>query len=235
MVRLVTALALLAAGCATVDSSDVRTSGITSHIVVTTDGGGSTVTVTMSAGSLTSVELHDFDRLSARSDDSEAGFDQQDSSLGRHTYTAQLPGVVAPGTPVEVTFERGPDDTSVTSSVPVAPPLKVTGPSEDVTVPRSGDLLLQTNHADGRIRLEWTGSCIIPSQQEYDGDGAIVVPAGTLVRPEPTAGATTAPMPTTCLVTLTVTRVVDGSIGVGYDGGSITAERSSARVIRSTP
>jgi len=188
----------------------------------------------MSAGGLTSVELHNADRLVARSGDTETGFDQDDF-VGRHTYTAQLPEVVASGTPVEVALERGPDDTSVTSTVGLAPPLRVTAPAETTNVPRARDLLLETNHADGRIRLAWTGSCVIPSQKEYDGDGAIVVPAGTLVRPEPTAGATTAPMPTTCLVTLTVTRVVDGSLGDGYDGGSITAERSSARVIRSTP
>jgi len=234
MVRLLIALALLAAACSTVDSSDLRTSGITSHIVVSTETGGSTVTVEMSAGGLTSVELHDADRLVARSGGTEAGFDQDDF-LGRHTYTAQLPGVVASGALVEVSLERGPDDTSVTSSVALAPPLRVTAPTETTNIPRSQDLLLQTNHADGQIRVAWTGSCVSPGDTVYGSDGAVVVQAGTLVRPEPVAGATTPPLPQACLVTLTISRIVDGSLGDGYDGGSITAERSLTRVISSVP
>jgi hypothetical protein len=202
--------------------------------VVGTDGGGSTVTVEMGAGSLTSVELHNADRLVARSGDIEAEFDQDDF-LGRHTYTAQLPGVVTSGTPVEVEFERGPDDTSVTSTVAVAPQLRVTAPAETTNVPRSQDLLLQTNHADGRIRVAWTGSCVSPGDRVYDADGAVVVPAGTLVWPEPVAGAATPPLPKTCLTTLTISRIVDGSLGDGYDGGSITAERSVTTVLRSVP
>jgi len=225
VIRLLIPLAFLATACATVDSADLRTSGITSQIVVSTDSAGSTVVVTMTAGSLTSVELHGADRLVAHSDDTEGTFDQDDF-LGQHTYTAQLPGVVAPGASVEVALERGPDDTSVTSSVVVAPRLQVTGRSEDVNVPRSQDLLLETNHADGRIRVAWTGSCVSPGDTVYDADGAVVVQAGTLVRPEPVAGATTPPLPRACLVTLTISRIVDGSLGDGYDGGSITAERS---------
>ena len=234
MVRLLIALALLTAACSTVDSNDLRTSGITSHIVVSTDGSGSTVTVEMGAGSLTSVELHNADRLVARSGDSEATFDQDDF-LGRHTYTAHLVGVERPGTAVEVSLERGPDDTSVTSTVVVAPQLRVTGPTETTNVPRSQDLLLQTNHADGRIRVAWEGSCVVPGDQEYAADGALVVPAGALVRPEPVAGATTAPVPAACLVTLTISRIIDGTLGEGYDGGSIVAQRRLTRVIRSAP
>jgi len=227
-------IAVLITGCATVDSADLRTSGISAHVVVRADRSGSTVVVDMTAGGLTSIELTGEDSLTARSGTIEAPFDES-TMLGHHEYTAQLPGVTHPGTEVTVVLQRGPDDTTVSSTVLLPPGLQVVAPPQASTASRRRDLLIQTNHADGRIRVSWEGSCVAPSQRDYADDSAIVVPAGALVRPEPIAGATEPPLPADCLVTLTVTRIADGSLGDGYDDGSITAERGATVVISSRP
>lgn len=228
----------LASACSTVESEDVRTSGITPTIVVTALGDGAEVVVTMSAGGMTSVELGGEDRLVARSGDVESPATGQRTLFGQDTYYLRLGGVTAPGTEVEVSFERGADDTSVTSRVALPPPLRVTAPRDQARTSRGRDLRIRVNRAAGRIRVRWEGACVSGGFQDYAEGEPVVVRAGTMQPPPPPSeGASPAQpaAPERCLVTLTVTRIVDGSLGEGYDGGSIRAERSTSLVVDSRP
>lgn len=220
---------LIVSACSTVNSADLRTSGINAHIRVDARSGDSEVSVSLSAGGLTSIELSDGDDLSVASGDETATFDHS-SLLGSHGYTANLDGVTEPDEEVAVTLKRA-DDPSTTSRVRLPEPIKASGPRR---ASRREDLLLEINQAPGVIRVSWEGSCVTSgTDQEYDEGQPVVIPAGTL-RPYK-AGSDQPKPPKQCLVTFTVSRVLTGSLDDEFKGGSIEALRSTSVVVRSRP
>lgn len=228
-VLVVVALGLLAAGCSTVDSGDLRTNGIRASIVVTVGQADSTVVVDLSAGSLTSVQLEGDDRLLASSGGQLAEFDQQTLPLiGEHSYRAVLSGVRKPGQEVVVELQRGSDDTPTRSVVALPARIEASAPG---AAARSADLVVATNAAPGSLRAEWTGSCVTAGQLDVEEGRPLVIPAGSLREPAPTSGQPAPPK--TCPVTLTVTRRLQGSLGDEFDRGSIESRRSVSLIVSS--
>lgn len=222
-------LALALAACSTVDSADLRTSGINAHIRVDARSSGSEVSVSLSAGGLTSIELSEGDKLSVAGGGESATFDHH-SLLGNHGYTATLDGVASPGQEVEVTLKRD-DDPSTTSRVRLPEPIEASGPRR---ASRSQDLLLEVNDAAGAIRVSWKGSCVAPgTDEEYAEGEPVIVPAGKL-RPYQAEAGQPKP-PKRCLVTFTVSRVLTGSLDDEFKSGSIEALRSTSVAVRSVP
>lgn len=217
--------------CSTVDSADLRTSGISASIVVASGSGGPNVRVGLSAGGLTTVKLEGDDSLTASSGGKSVTLDNS-RFLGVDNYSAHIVGSTAPGTRVVVTLERG-DDQSTRSSVELPGPIKVVSPINQARWSRKRDLVIGVNHASGSIRVNWTGSCVLDGTTglSFDEGRPIVIPGSQLSLVEQTGQK----QPKRCLVTFIVTRIVRGQLGDAFKNGQITGERSTSVVVRSAP
>jgi hypothetical protein len=224
--------ALVGAACSTVDSGDLRTSGMRANILVTAGEDYSTVAVSISAGGTTSVKLQGDDHLVARSGKLSDRL-SLDGALGYHSYHGTLEGVTEPGTEVEVDLSRGSGDTSTTSTVKLPAEVHVLAPRPDTSTSRSRDTQFRVNPAAGAINVAWKGTCVAAGWMSFEEGVPLVVPARTLARLQPASGQPQPPQ--RCLVTWTVTRVATGTIGDEFRGGSIDAARSTSLVLRSTP
>ncbi|WP_109507992.1 hypothetical protein [Nocardioides speluncae] len=223
------ALALPLAACSTVDSADLRTSGIYAHIRVEARSADSEVAVSLSAGGLTSIELSEGDELAVAGGGAKETFDHH-SLLGSHGYTAVLDGLTEPDEEVVVTLKRD-DDPSTTSRVRLPEPIEAGGPRR---ASRREDLLIRVNDGPGTIRVSWEGGCVAPGgDEEYAEGEPVVVPSGAL-RPYQAETGQLKP-PKRCLVTFTVSRVRSGSLDDEFKGGSIEAVRSTSFAVRSVP
>lgn len=227
---LTTLTATLTAGCDTVDSADVRTSGVDAYVTVSTSSAGSEVTVSLSAGGLTSVELADGERLIASAGDEEVTLDHE-SFLGSHTYVGELGGVTEPGATITVTWERGPDDDDAVSTVDVAAPIDVVSPREGATARRSADLLFDVEGRTGDVEVSWEGSCV-----EGETNGALTVPeTDAVVVPADEVRYNGIAKRRTCLVTFRLAHLVRGDLADEFEGGSIVARRVDSVTLRSRP
>lgn len=230
--------AALTAGCSTVASKDVRTSGMIAHISVAATTSGARVSADLSAGGTTSVELGPGDQLMARSGGKQVSL-RESSFLGLHSYGATLPVRTGPGTTVTVQLSRTADDQPATSSVRLPGPVGLRAPKDGAKVSRSKDLRVLVAPGAGAIRVDWKGSCVGGGEVRFEEGRPAVLPAGSMRPAAPASGQSTPPAPPAppdrCDVALTVTRVLDGRLGSSYKSGVIESLRSQSIVVRTVP
>lgn len=224
-----TALVLLV-GCETVHSKDIRTSGIKAGIRVIVDGNGTTVSVLLSAGSLTSIELDKGDSLTASGGGAKITLKRSDF-LGQETYNGVLSGVTMPGTEITVALDRKSSDTDAPhSTVRLPKPFHVSVAARTYSRSRDG-IPLHVSTGVAEARVEAKGSCTVGGAVAGILHGPpFVLPSGTLASFDKSAHA-----PSRCDVTLTVWRIDNGSLDNAYESGSMTAERATSVVVRSAP
>lgn len=211
-----------ATACTSVNSTDVKTSGLYAHIIATAESGGVRVDVGLDVGTFTSVELHG-DQLAAETDGRRTTGFAESSLLGSHGYSAFLPGPADPGQKVTVTLRRS--SGSTTSSVTLPGPISVVSPRSQAATRRSQDLLITTTHGAGGVTADWSGSCVTSGSQSFSDDSAVVIGANTI------RGVSKAK----CLITLTVSRVSTGALDGGFKGGSIQGSRGTKVTVWSAP
>ena len=104
----VVAVVLVVAGCSTVDSKDIRTSGITANYVVTLPETGDAASVSASyrVGTLTFVELGDGESIRSSGGGMNAEL-RRHHAAGVTDYSGQLDGVVEAGTEITFDLTRG--------------------------------------------------------------------------------------------------------------------------------
>lgn len=224
---LLPAALLITTACETVESSDLRTSGMKAHITVVAKRDGATIGVDLSAGSFTDVKLNTGDKLEA----SAAGHSirlKHGNFLGFDSYGARLDGVSKPGETVTVSLERDGETPAPNSTVKLPDAVKIASPHNQSTVPRGRDLQFRVNKDDDDFRVSWQGSCVNAGSSE-----GLIVGAGALVSlTPPSEGPAT---PKQCLVTFEVSRIEKGELDPAYKSGYITAERTATVVVRSVP
>ncbi len=224
-----TAALTVVAGCSTVASGDLHTSGIIAHISVAATSSGAQVIADLTAGGTTSVELGPKDSLVATSGTQHVTL-RESTLFGLHEYAATLPVTPRPGTLVRVELRRA-DDEPASSSVHLPGPVGVRAPHAGARVSRSHDLQVVVGPGPGAIRVDWKGSCVGTGEIRFEEGGPAVVPAGSLQKVAPASGAPA--VPDACDVTLSVTRVLDGRLAASYKRGGIEGVRTQAVVIRS--
>lgn len=223
------ATVVVVAGCSTVASGDLHTSGMIARIFVTAAPSGVGVGADLSAGGTTSVELRSGDRLVARTSGRQLTL-RETTVLGMHSYAGTLPTTTAPGTTVRVDLRRS-AGAPATSSVRLPGKVGLRAPTSGATVSRSRDLQLQVAPGPGAIRVDWEGSCVGNGEVRFEEGRPAVVPAGSLRLATPASGQPA--VPDHCNVTLTVTRVLEGRLASSYKSGFIEGLRSQAIVIHS--
>lgn len=231
MRTIIAAVSLLAFGCSeSVESSDVRTSGVYPEIAVTATGNGSsTVRVRLKVGgsdSNTFLDLTGDDKLEARiGDDPPKTLDGSGD-----TYTTTFP-TDAEGTEFTVAFMRGSDDDDA--------------PASKVTMPAPFELMLGATEA-GRgaddVEVTWdppasgaqatwklSGECIKLDTGSTPDDGAYTLEAGSIDTFE-------SDMDKSCTATFEMTRSRNGSVDPAFtEGGSVVARHVRSQGFTSTP
>lgn len=221
--------ALMALACTeSVESTDVKTTGIYPVIEVVADGSGSSdVTVRLKVGgndSNTFLDLKGEDTLEVTVDGDTKTMDQSGNE-----YRASF-NVDAEGTEFTVAFLRGEDDDDAPASTVLMPApfemmLAVTEAS------RADDAVDYTWEpaGDGNMATNLSGDCIFDVNDDTPDDGENSIAAGTI-------DTTESKMDETCTLDLTLTRAQSGDIDSAFtEGGSIVARHVRSDSFTSAP
>lgn len=222
------ALLLCAACTETVESGDVRTSGVYPEIEVTADGSGnSTVRVELRVGgssSNTYLELRGDDELEVTVGDSKKSM--KDSGKG---YSTSFP-VDAEGTEFTIAFLRGDDDDDAPmSTVKLPAPFELT--VEETEASRKDDDLTYTWSPKGSDNVKWEieGDCIKQDDGSTPDDGSNKLAAGEIETFDSDKDKS-------CSVQLQLAREQSGSLDEAFEkGGSIVARHVRKKTFTSTP
>jgi hypothetical protein len=222
---------LLVAGCETVRSKDVRSSGIKASILVRVTRRGTDVTVTLTAGGLTSIALDPGDSLTASGGGRMVSLNRTHFA-GASAYFATLVGVTKPGVQITVALNRTASDTDAPhSTVRLPGPITASIPAR--TFSRAADKVpLRLNGDVGQVRVDWQGPCAFQDSIGVLVDGPqYAIPAGTF---HSYGTGPKAPSPR-CDLRITVWRIEKGKLDKALKGGFIQAERSATAVLHSVP
>lgn len=222
-------VALLALACTeSVESTDVKTTGIYPEIeVVATGNGNSKVTVKLKVGgddSNTFLDLKGDDTLEASADGETKTLDQSGDS-----YSASF-AVDAEGTEFTIAFLRGEDDDSAPESTVVMPaPFDMALSASEAS--RADDDLEYTWEPAGDGDMEWRldGKCVKLRSGSTPDDGTNELAAGDIETFD-------SDKEESCTVKLELTRAQGGDIDPAFtEGGSIVAKHVRSDSFTSVP
>jgi hypothetical protein len=231
-------LALVVTGCSTVDSADIKTSGMTADLLVKLPENADAVDVTASfrVGNLTYVELGSGENVEVSADGKREQL-HRGKFAGATSYTGQLG--VSKGSKisqVEINFalNRAGGNTSAPSSTVVLPePVHLSQPFGGAKLSRRKDV--QVSFASGPAQtLTWSGPCIqTGSLQIEPGRSSTTIAAG-LIRATMPATPNSAGSDT-CQVDFLLSRHTTGRIDGAFKDGTIVAVAQSIHQVVSAP
>lgn len=225
--RAVVSLGLLS-GCTSIDSSDIRTSGIRAAIEVKSKGGEDAPTVVASffvGDSLVDfVDLNDPDSVSVQAGEESKPLEERKLLGGAVEYVAEL-SAHEPETEVLVSLARGEDDESAPNSkVTLTQGLTLTAPAAASAFSRlEDDLVVSWNSeaSEDPTSVELAGDCIQSQTAEVNsGQNTFTFAKGSILHRDAAEGDP--PLPESCSATISVRRVREGSVDEAYEGGRMT-------------
>ncbi|MEU4291188.1 hypothetical protein AB0E63_23430 [Kribbella sp. NPDC026596] len=232
------AVVLVLTGCSTVESKDIRTSGITANLVVTLPEGtdAADVSASLRVGTLTFVELGDGEEISASGGGKDAVL-RHHRAAGVTSYSNRLDGVVAAGTEITFGLKRGGADGSApTSTVGLPERVRLVAPAAGTSYSRRRDIAVRFESEPSQLPsvLTWAGECVQEGSLQLEpGRTSATIARGSIKQ------VTTTPTPgkdvSRCQVRLTLTRRTEGKLDSAFKDGTVTAESQSAREISSVP
>jgi hypothetical protein len=237
-----TATVVVLTGCSTVDSADVRTSGLTGNVVASVPEGASytDVDASLTVGTLTFVQLGDGEKLTASAGGKSVTLKRQKIS-GATSYRGRLAGVKDAGTEIVIDLQRDGDNTSAPrSAVRLPETVSLEAPAAGAGFSRARDDIRVRIASPSKLPaiLTWAGPCIVAGSIDLEpGRTDVTISRGTLKPLTPSStGATPPPASAaTCQISLTVTRRSDGVLDPAFKNGSIRAESQSTRQVTSAP
>ena len=228
---------VLIAGCTSLQSSNLKTSGMSAYLRVIGDGTGQT-----NASAQFNVDNNATDFVDLSSGDSavaQAGGQTQTMSrndvLGAITYQSTFSGLDAEGTQYTIALNRASDVSAPSSTVSMPHPFNITAPTSSASFSRTKDAITVTYDNSGSSdQLSWSsnGNCVggLPGGTVSPDSGSFTIPKGTIVSTDASQASQT------CQVTLSLTRVRQGQLDSHYgSGGSIAAEHVRTVTFTSTP
>ena len=231
-----TLVALVLTGCSTVDSADIKTSGITAGLLVTMPEGANSVDVSASlrVGTLTFVELGGGEQLTATGDGKTVTLKRR-KVAGATSYVGRLDGVSQPGTEITFALQRDGDNKSAPSSTVTLPePVQLTAPAAGTRFSRRADVDVRFTNGPPAV-LTWAGQCIQSGSLELEaGRTSATISRGT-VKATPTPPSAGTKASDTCQVSLTLTRRTEGKLDQAFKNGVVAAESQSVRQVVSAP
>lgn len=226
-------IVVLCAGCQTVDSSDILTSGIHAELSVVASGDGTTdVQAVLYLGNpinLNFVDLTGDDELIAIHGSQEKQMSEL-IVLNIVSHRASFP-VDAEGELFEIDFRRTVDNGAPSSTATLPAKFTLTGPTAATS--RTAAMPLSWTPASSGDPMSWqaTGDCIDLATGTITGDtGSFSVPANTLQK------RMAAGVADNCVVTISVRRSRVGDIDPAYGkGGYIAGAQVRTVTVMSTP
>jgi hypothetical protein len=230
------ALALCAA-CTTIQSSSIKTSGMSASMQVVADGTGQTTAsaqfnvdnnatdfIDLSPGDSAITQVAGQSRTMSRSD-----------FLGAISYQTTFTGLDADGTQYTIALTRS-SDVSAPSSVCVLPkPFNITAPTANGSFSRAGSDLVVTYDTTGTLdTMSWSagGDCVkgLVGGTVSGDSGSLTIAKGTLVSSDPSQANVT------CQAHVTLTRQRPGQLDSHFgSGGRIVAQQVRTVTFNSTP
>ncbi len=226
-------LSLAGCTCETVDSGDIKTSGLYADLEADATGNGRTslkATLTLGPGSLTYLRLEEGETLVATSGTTSKTMSRT-SLFGATWYETEIAADAA-DTPFTIALTRVSDTSAPASTVTLPAPFTILAPTANQVVSRAGGPLALTWQAAGstdELRLGASGPCIesVP-EAALTGDSGSHQLAAFQAKENEAA--------TTCNVTLTLRRVRRGTVDPAYGkGGAFTARVMRQVTVSSTP
>jgi hypothetical protein len=237
-----TACAIVAgsSGCTSIQSSDLKTAGMTATMTVAADGTGSTkatVALNVDNNPTDFVSLSSGDSLTATAGGSASRSLSQDTVLGEIDYVASFSGEGGTGTPYLVAFNRSTETSAPVSECTLPEPFEIVQPAPGASFSRSAsDLTIAYAPAGSADAMSYSvqGSCVSQvSGQTVAGDpGVIVIPKGTLVAASSGQGGAQSGA---CQVSITVVRQRQGTLDPHFAGGTIVGEQVRGVMVGSVP
>ena len=171
--------------CASVKSTDVKTSGVLPTIQVTASGDGKTAVYTsLRVGgpfSNTFLDLSEGDRLVVTSDEEQIVMTRNENWTHVVHYTAELHGDAADKS-IEISFLRPDGENAPSSIVTLSAPFEITRPvSEDALIGSQEELFIEWANPgkSDEIILRLNGNCIDPYIKVVPDTGSHRIAAGT--------------------------------------------------------
>jgi hypothetical protein len=224
----------LTQGCTTLDSSKIKTSGISAHITVDADGTGKTnVTTKLNADTSSTDFIHlvDGDVLVASVAQSSQPLSESKDILGEEAYLTTFSAQDGDGASYVVAFNRK-NDTSAPKSTAVLPkPFKITPPAASPYSRNSSDIVIgyAPSGTSDKTSIELTGDCIQSYSQDISDTGTVNIPKGSLRQAEGKDA------PTQCAVSFKIVRARQGLLDAAFQGGDVTATQTRTISITSAP
>ncbi|MEI8410691.1 MULTISPECIES: hypothetical protein [unclassified Kribbella] len=230
------AVALTVTGCSTVESKDIRTSGMTANLVVTLpeNADEADLSASLRVGTLTFVELGGGEEITAAGGGKSTTLDHH-RAAGVTEYRSRLDGVTTAGTEITFSLKRDGDNASAPTSTVVLPErVRLVAPAAGTTFSRRADLAVRIDSGRQPSVLTWAGECIQPGSLQLEPGRTSATIARGSIKPAATT-ATPSPSTSTCQIDLTLTRRVEGTLDKAFKDGSIVAETQSVRRVVSAP
>lgn len=238
LVALVAAFALCA-GCTSLQSSDIKTAGMSAFMRVYADGTGQTTAYAeLHAGNNVTdfVDLTSGDVLVATVAGQSQNMARTDF-LGGISYQSSFSGHDADGTMYTIALNRSTDVSAPSSTCVLPKPFTITAPTSSSTFSRANSDIVVTYDTTGtQDQMTWSagGDCIKGSVggTVSNDSGTFTIAKGTLVPTD--TDASTAAM--TCQAHISLTRSRVGQLDPHFgSGGKITAEQDRSVTFNSTP
>lgn len=203
-------------GCSGVSSEKVITGDLDATILLTGDGDGIKVSVTLLQNFHTTVDLADGDDLVATSGDESITL----SGSGGHYY-GRLEVAPDPGTEVTVGLDRATEDDAPSSTASLPEAVEVLSPPARASFYAEDELTFIVDDAPGDLLVTWTGTCV----QTGDDLGRQVTVSGSRIVLPSDAVERLATDTKPCTVVFDVTRDRQGSLDSAFDKGSIAGRQ----------
>jgi hypothetical protein len=224
--------------CTSVESSSIKTAGMSAYMSVVADGTGSTTaTTTLHVdNNLTDfVDLSSGDTLIASSGSQQQRLNKS-SFLGATSYNGSFSGLDAEGTPYTIAFTRQSDTSAPSSTCTIPKPFTFSAPASTATFARATDDIVVQYGPSGTtdpMSYDVTGDCIKGSLQVNPGGdtGQFTIAHTTLPLQASDVHAND-----TCQVTLTLRRTRTGTLDSAFGhGGRIDGQQMRTLKFMSKP
>jgi hypothetical protein len=233
-------VAVTATGCTSVQSSDLKTAGMSATMTVAADDTGfttTTVALNVDDNGTDFVTLSPGDSLVATAAASASQPLAQDSFLGEVNYVARFGGESGGGTPYVVSFNRTNDQSAPSSTCTLPVPFAISSPAPEAAFSRSSSDIAITYAPSGTgdaVSYGVQGDCVsqIASASVVGDPGVIVIPRGTLIAAQGGQGSAQSGL---CNATITVVRQRSGAIDPHFAGGTIVAQQVRQLMVASGP
>lgn len=218
-------LAMGATGCANVDSSDIRTSGMHANVKLVADGTATVkATTSLRVGGATSntfVELVEGDALTVTVAETTKDMGER-SALGAYWYEAALEAsVAAPDVDVVFDFTRAEGESALGSTVSLPQPFGITAPVPDASIAIGTGVEVTIDDAAGdNMDVTIEAPCI----KNFHKPVPAAAMGLTIAADELEARESNAEDVTECQGTLEVRRTREGTLSDAYgEGGTAQA------------